>query len=127
MLLFEERGKEVRDDNEKVVVKANVAGMPFCCGVEVVGNFNGGYRKFDDRKLLEEVAARDFPGIQLATTVDWQPEAIEELKKQGFVPVIKWWNAVHADWEHPKGNQITLWVKQRPDGNMEFVPQDGER
>lgn len=110
------------EETEEVVkpVVADREGMPFCCGIAVLGNFNGGYKVIDTRKPLEEQARR-VHGVLLATTVKWQREAIAELKAQGFQPLIQFWNDVHADDEDPKGNLVTLWVKDRGDGNMKRV------
>lgn len=101
-------------------VRADRYGMPFCCGIEVVGNFNGGYKKIDTRKPIAE-QVKKIHGIVLATTVEWQWEAIEALKELGFVQVCRFWNDVHIGTDAPKGNLVTLWLLARADGNVEWV------
>ena len=102
-------------DNEPVL--ADRAGFAFCCGIDIVGNFCGGYRKIDLRQPLKDQLG-EIHGILMATTVEWQEEAIEELKTYGFTPILEFWNDVHADPKRaPQGNLVTLWMKDRGDGN----------
>jgi len=115
-------------ENEKHVpreVRCDRQGMPFCCGIEVIGNFNGGYRDFESREPLE-AQIRRIHGILLATTVSWQYHAIRDLRARGFKPVLQFWNDVHAGPDDPKGNLVTLWAKDRGDGNMNRVGENDE-
>lgn len=91
-------------------VVADRAGMPFCCGIDILGNFNGGYRAIDTRKPIEK-QLDEIHGLLLATTVIWQQDSIAALRKHGFQPLLVFWNNVHARKDAPKGNLVTLWVK----------------
>lgn len=111
-------------------VTCMIAGMAFQCGAQILGAFNGGYKGEADERIgrhsIEEFVREGFPGILLATTIPAQEEAVEELKRQGFVPIARYWNAVHAGqrgvMDAEKGNQVTLWIRGRDDGNLEIVP-----
>lgn len=88
-----------------------------------MGNFGGGYKKADHNRMslkdaISKMRSRrfPFPGILVATTVRYQPEAEKDLRENGFIPVWDFHNDVH-------GNLVTFWVRARKDDNIRLRPE----
>lgn len=109
----------IRPDADRPhVVTAHRMMMHFCCGIDVVGNFDEAYdnpRRAHNRLPVEALGGQ-IHGLLLASTVGYQKEANRILEQQGWKKVCDFWNDVHASREKPRGNLVTLWMKHR--GNI---------